>query len=358
MDYKKQYLKYKIKYLNAKKTIGGSTNHYMFKSHKFINVLEELNNTFLTYFVRNYNHHQGDDVSDHVIWTALVVVDWIKKKSNWIKNIDSKYHEILVFTAFIHDIGKTGDGDYTSLIKSSKPTHHEDGVDILMGKKRYITYSNDINAAQKSTLKNPHYTDNRIIKRTTGNALHNIREYSTNIEVMFKTAGFTSEHLLICAMIVGMVDEFDELVLESLKNTQSTNKNNSVYLTYKMKFDGLLSKLKLHYNPSNIIDKDTLVRMCIAISAANRKGNVLIKGQLHNLPIPNTVYLESLTENKFKDFDKNYLHIENIINAINNKKYNSSINNQDEQKKTSKTKVPKDSKKVKKYHNNSNCSIQ
>jgi hypothetical protein len=80
MDYKKQYLKYKIKYLNAKKTIGGSTNHYMFKSHKFINVLEELNNTFLTYFVRNYNHHQGDDVSDHVIWTALVVVDWIKKK--------------------------------------------------------------------------------------------------------------------------------------------------------------------------------------------------------------------------------------------------------------------------------------
>ncbi len=27
-------------------------------------------------------------------------------------------------------------------------------------------------------------------------------------------------------------------------------------------------------------------------------------------------------------------------------------------KKNSKTKVPKDSKKVKKYHNNSNCSIQ
>jgi len=68
--------------------------------------------------------------------------------------------------------------------------------------------------------------------------------------------------------------------------------------------------------------------------------------------------LESLTENKFKDFDKNYLHVENIINVLNNKKYNSSINNKEDEKKTSKTKVPKDSKKVKKYHNNSNCSIQ
>ena len=149
IDYKEQYLKYKNKYLKAKNETlqnlkGGKIEPYLFKSQKFISVLHELNNTFLTYFVRNYKHHQGDDVSDHAIWTALVVIDWLNSNNNWIKSIDSKYHELLVFSAFIHDIGKTGDGDYTSLISSSKPTHHDDGIDILMGKKRYIIYSNDV----------------------------------------------------------------------------------------------------------------------------------------------------------------------------------------------------------------------
>ena len=37
----------------------------------------------------------------------------IKEENKWVSNI-SKYHDILVFS-FMHDIGKTGDGDYKQL---------------------------------------------------------------------------------------------------------------------------------------------------------------------------------------------------------------------------------------------------
>ena len=349
VDYKKQYIKYKNKYLSIKRKSsnrinGGTNNHYMFKSQKFISVLEELNNTFLTYFVRNYQHHQGDDVSDHAIWTALVVVDWINTKNNWIKDIDAKYHELLIFSAFIHDIGKTGDGDYTSLINSSKPTHHDDGIDILMGKKRYITYSNDIDAATNSTYKNPLYTDNRIIQKTTENSLHNIREYSTNIETMLKNSGFTKEDLLITTMIVGIVDDFQEIVLNNIDINDKKN-NITFYNNYKNRFNTLLCKLKTYHNINNndILNISVLARMCLAISAANKKGNISTVGQLHNLPVPNTVYIKTLTENKFKDYDKYYEHVQPIVDLIENKTNNTN----------KKAKTPKNKK-----NNNSMCSIQ
>lgn len=353
IDYKYQYLKYKNKYLKAKNERfqnlkGGKIEPYLFKSQKFISVLHELNNTFLTYFVRNYKHHQGDDVSDHAIWTALVVIDWLNSSNNWIKSIDSKYHELLVFSAFIHDIGKTGDGDYTSLISSSKPTHHDDGIDILMGKKRFITYSNDMDAATKSTYKNPLYTDNRTVENTTDNALQNIREYSTNVETMFKNAGFTKEDLLVLTMIVGMVDAFQDIILDNIdiekmknSNTKDCDKYNVFYKKYKIKFDALLNKLKAYHNLNNtdILNSNILVRMCLAISAANMKGNILVKGQLHDLPIPSTVYDSSLTQDKFKDYDKYYKHVESIVSLFKN----------------STTKITNNSKSKK---NNNSCCIQ
>ena len=97
IDYKKQYLKYKKKYNQIKNknknknTIGGASKngtpqplHYKFSDPKFSKVLPDLNNTFLTYFVRDYSRHQADDVSDHSIWTALVLADWIQSKNKWV----------------------------------------------------------------------------------------------------------------------------------------------------------------------------------------------------------------------------------------------------------------------------------
>ena len=64
------------------------------------------------------------------------------------------------------------------------------------------------------------------IEKPTQNAIHNISEYSTNIETMLKIAGFTIEELVICAAIVGMVDIFEELIIEPIEKYNQNNSNN------------------------------------------------------------------------------------------------------------------------------------
>ena len=353
-DYKKQYLKYKKKYLQMKnkkyKTISGGSViptppkplHYKFSNPKFSTVLPDLNNTFLTYFVRDYSRHHADDVSDHSIWTALVLADWIESKNKWISDIDTKYHDVLVFSAFIHDIGKTGDGDYTSLISSYKPTHHNDGVDIILGNKKYITYVNDLDASLNSNPEDTFYNDKRKTLKPTKNAVNNISEYSTNIQDMFKKAGFTIEELVICAMIVGMVDVFEELIIEPIEkynlNNQNKQKDSNTHITlftsYKTHFNKLLDTIKIHHgidrrNSTQMlpIDKITLTRMCLAVSAANVKGSGVIQGKLDNLPEPTTVYPINDTqisssnlklflnkiEDKFSKYDDYYQYVDKII---------------------------------------------
>ena len=349
IDYKKQYFKYKKKYLEIKKNFGGNNSshslHYKFSNPKFSTVLPDLNNTFLTYFVRDYSQHHADDVSDHSIWTALVLADWIESKNKWVSHIDTKYHDILVFSAFIHDIGKTGDGDYTSLISSYKPTHHSDGVDIILGKKKYITYANDFDAALNSNPQNNFYNDNRKIINPTENAIHNICEYSTNIEDMFKNAGFTIEELVICAMIVGMVDVFEELIIEPIEKYNQNNENKqkdenthiTLFTSYKTHFNKLLDTIKTHHgidrrNSALIlpIDKIILTRMCLAVSAANVKGARIIEGKLDNLPEPTTVYPKNeeqinssnlklflnKIDDKFSKYDDYYEYVDKITSQI------------------------------------------
>jgi len=377
LDYKNQYLKYKKKYLQIKnkKYIGGINNnssthlHYKFIDPKFSKILPDLNNTFLTYFVRDYSNHQADDVSDHSIWTALVLADWIQSKNNWISEIDTKYHDILIFSAFIHDIGKTGDGDYTSLISSYKPTHHSDGVDIILGKKKYITYNNDFDAALNSNPENIFYNDKRKIEKPTQNAIHNISEYSTNVETMLKIAGFTIEELVICAMIVGMVDIFEELVIEPIEkfkinnsNNQNENSYNTLFISYKDYFNELFNTINEHHKNSpeiSSIDKNSLIRMCLAVSAANVKGAGIIQGKLDNLPEPITIYPTNDThinssnlklflnniENKFSKYDMYYPYVNKILSE-NNTKNNQKINK--------KNKYPKKTK----VQNNTFCNIQ
>ena len=94
--------------------------------------------------------------------------------------------------------------------------------------------------------------------------------------------------------------------------------------------------------------------MCLAISAANKKGNISTIGQLHNLPVPNTVYIKTLTENKFKDYDKHYEHVQPIVDLIENNKDNT--NNKDKKDNTKNTN--KKAKTSKNKKNNNMCNIQ
>ena len=311
---------------------GTSNEGYTFKNYKFGKVLREFNNTFLTYFVRDYSHTKGDDISDHAIWTALAVANWIKEENKWVSNINSKYHDILVFSAFMHDIGKTGDGNYNELIVSKKENYPRHGVDIITGVRKYITYSNDIDAAKNSTIKNPLYTDDRIINKPTERAKNNIHEYSTNVRKMLELSGFTLEDLIICAMVAGMIDEFENEIIQPIKNYKSTEKNKenpnmyrTFYAKYKNKFNKLLREIKQLFNIDKAnrskfmsINRDTLMRICLAVSAANVKGVIAIEGKLDNLDVPTTVYPDSnilIGSEKlpFDEYDEYYHYIDKII---------------------------------------------
>ena len=318
--------------ISLDKIDGTSNEGYTFKNYKFGKVLREFNNTFLTYFVRDYSHTKGDDISDHAIWTALAVANWIKEENKWVSNINSKYHDILVFSAFMHDIGKTGDGDYTTLLTTKKEDYPRHGVDIITGVRKYITYSNDIDAAKNSTIKNPLYTDDRIVNRPTERAKSNIHEYSTNVRKMLELSGFTLEDLVICAMVAGMVDEFENEIIQPIKNYKSAEKNKenpnmyrTFYAKYKNKFNRLLKEVKKVFNIDRAnrskfmtINRDTIMRICIAVSAANIKGTTLVEGKLDNLDVPTTVYPDSNvlvgTEKlPFDDYDNYYEYVNKIV---------------------------------------------
>ena len=62
---------------------------------------------------------------------------------------------------------------------------------------------------------------------------------------MFKNAGFTIEELVICAMIVGMVDVFEELIIEPIEkynqNNENKQKDENTHIT-------LFTSYKTHFN--------------------------------------------------------------------------------------------------------------
>ena len=66
-------------------------------------------------------------------------------------------------------------------------------------------------------------------------------------------------------MIVGMIDEFDELVVEPI-NKSTKNVENSYFISYIDKFNELLELIKNHKQTktdSLTIDNSTLTRMCL-----------------------------------------------------------------------------------------------
>ena len=149
---------------------------------------------------------------------------------------------------------------------------------------------------------------------------------------MLELSGFTLEDLVICAMVAGMVDEFENEIIQPIKNYKSAEKNKenpnmyrTFYAKYKNKFNRLLKEVKKVFNIDRAnrskfmtINRDTIMRICIAVSAANIKGTTLVEGKLDNLDVPTTVYPDSNvlvgTEKlPFDDYDNYYEYVNKIV---------------------------------------------
>ena len=326
IDYQKKYLYYKKKYETTKyfdkiitelKNNQSGGKQYKFKSKKFNNVLEPFYKTFSTYFIRNFEHEKSDDVGDHSIWTALVVVHMLSKEKSKskVKNeenpsifdflnvVNKKYYELLIFSAFIHDIGKTGDGNFIDLLTlKGKPDHHNVGMKMLLGLKKFITYIDEQKAVKKANeLKEKNNSDimSKVIYEPTNFAYINIEEFSTNLFTMLKENKFTTEDIFICTIIVGMSDKLEEYLY---------SRNYSQYKAdYFNVFNQVLNIINKIYDsdfkPS--ISHKQLLAMCIIVEISSMLGSDVVEGKLGDLPKPTTVYSDEhyLQKTDLSQFD-------------------------------------------------------
>ena len=71
---------------------------------------------------------------EHMVWVAKAMDKLFVDKSPWVHEFNQKDRELLVTSAFMHDIGKAGDLQYKYLVKRSHP---RDGFEYFTGKKKY-----------------------------------------------------------------------------------------------------------------------------------------------------------------------------------------------------------------------------
>jgi hypothetical protein len=107
---------------------------------------------------------------------------------------------------------------------------------------------------------------------------------------LLRDNGFTHQDLATCAMAVGMHYEFGGVV----QGKKTINK----YLNI---FDTKLTITQAIY--PDIIDKLHILKICIAISAADVKGANEVDGTLNNLQVPTTRWNELPVGKKNKMFD-------------------------------------------------------
>lgn len=95
--------------------------------------LHDLIDDFKNYITTNVGFHDGD-LYQHSIWTALIVDKWFKDHESWTNGLDRRDRELAVLAALLHDIGKSGDLDFTFY---TKPGHEIKGLEYLLGKKTF-----------------------------------------------------------------------------------------------------------------------------------------------------------------------------------------------------------------------------
>ena len=305
----------------GKKTLlkGGKVRKDIFTSKNFKKTLDIINNTFLDYRVRNFDFHTGDDLSDHSIWSALAVRLWINNKHDWVKGIKSNYKNLTILCAYLHDIGKAGDGDFTSLIEPGwKETHPDDGFEIMLGKKKFITHDIDIKETEKGW-----FEDNNK-KWQSGTKRAKYCDKGLNMRKFLLEQQFTEEELAIIALAVGMHYDFGDLVVLAIGTKDRPGKlydtPDKAYKNYLEKFNKKLKETKNVMNDKTL-DIEQALRICITVSAADVRGANVVDGQFLHLKEPVSNYPKVPVRNMYKNanmyslfnYDNNVLFRDNLL---------------------------------------------
>lgn len=193
-----------------------------------INLQTDALTPILKQYVTTNPWHDGD-LYEHSVWVAKIVEKWFDEHNDWVEGLSNADKRVMIWTGFLHDIGKAGDLQY---IYYDKPNHPIDGMYYLMGNK-------------------PFYVDERQI---------------FNFDAWFERQNISSaDHKLIAALI-GVHWDFGGIVLRGMKNGEQEEKL----------FDAFIAKLsdaacQTGYNNGQVDRK--LVCMAMLINAADVRGS-------------------------------------------------------------------------------------
>lgn len=186
--------------------------------------LQNLLENFNQYKTTN-SFHSGN-LLQHSTWTANTVLNWFEQDDQWVKDIDKKDQKLAFISALLHDVGKSGDLNFTFY---TKPNHAQLGFEYLMDQKEYLLDKNKKFDFQK----------------------------------MFESLGITTEDQKLICILVGIHEVFGKEILAKY------NKNSTLLFEHFLIALESLAK-KANYKSGKIDTR--LLRLAILISAADVKG--------------------------------------------------------------------------------------
>lgn len=188
--------------------------------------LFKLVSDFKKYKTLNIDMH-GGDLYEHSVWLALYLEQFIESGDPIVTGISKNMYKLLVFSGFLHDIGKAGDNKY---IYYDKPNHPKIGFEYVTNEK-------------------PYYINNNVI----------------NIVELLKEIGFNETEIKIIAVIIDRHWDFGMVI----KNLVQKNDVNAI-INYVKLFNQDLIDTKL----TNLSKEKQLeiLSMLIAVSVADIKA--------------------------------------------------------------------------------------
>jgi hypothetical protein len=85
-------------------------------------------------------HHAGTTIADHSVWVLRTIYNWLGFRNEpWTADIWPEFREATMLAAFLHDIGKIGDGDTRKPAeKGGNLKHPSVGYQYLTGEKSFL----------------------------------------------------------------------------------------------------------------------------------------------------------------------------------------------------------------------------
>lgn len=194
--------------------------------------------------IKKYKKTEGQchagHLYEHMVWVAKAMNNLFDVDSKWTHGFDASDKSLLVIAAFMHDIGKAGDGQYAYLVKTDHPRV---GFEYLLNKRTYTMESGT----------------------------------TYNFDAWCNQMNLAQNDRAALAVLVAMHQEF-ALTLRAMKNDPATT---------TQAFDEFITKLEgfVHeagYNGG--VPDERIMRMCFALCRADLEGMFRVDGHITDFP--------------------------------------------------------------------------